>query len=45
MMTKFIYKCRLANSMVDVYLTKLDHVKELHDEGAIVTCRRYKGVF
>ena len=44
MISKFIYTCKLAGSTVDVYLTDLDHVKELYDEGAIVSCRRFKGV-
>lgn len=43
MASKFIYKCKLAGSTTDVYLTDLQIVKELYSEGAIVTCRKYKG--
>ena len=44
MNSKFIYKCKLAGSTIDVYLTDLEIVKEMLHEGAIVTCRCYKGV-
>jgi len=43
MVSKFIYKCKLAGSTTDVYLTDLQIVKELYLEGAVISCRRYKG--
>lgn len=44
MVSKFIYKCKLAGSTTDIFLTDLEAVKELTKEGAIVTCRRYNEV-
>jgi len=45
MKTKFIYKCKIAGSTTDIYLTDLEAVKEYYDAGNIITCKREKGVF
>lgn len=44
MTTKFIYKCRFAGSNTDIYSSDLEAIREMHNDGAIVTCRRFKGV-
>jgi len=36
----FLYRCRLAGSCISVFCTDLVRVRELSDEGAVVSCKR-----
>lgn len=43
MFTKFIYRCKKRGSLTDFYVTDLDLVRELYEDGFIISCRRFKG--
>lgn len=44
MCTRFIYRIRHAGSTVDSFTTDLEYVKEMSEQGNVVSCKRFKGV-